>query len=54
MSARVIKMKLAKFRHGMAGQTWFNEFAPNSGRFEEISGDSAQDIIDEDKVNAGS
>jgi replicative DNA helicase len=54
MSARVIKMKLAKFRHGMDGQTWFNEFAPNSGRFEEISGDSAQDIIDEDKVNAGS
>ena len=52
MSQRVIKMKLAKFRHGMDGQIWFNEFAPNSGRFEEVSGDNAQDLIDEDRSNA--
>ena len=51
-SARVVKMKLAKFRHGMDGHEWFNEFSPNTGRFEEISGDDAQDIIDEDRANA--
>ena len=51
-SQRVIKMKLAKFRHGQDGQEWYNEFAPNSGRFEEVSGDTARDLIDEDKANA--
>lgn len=51
MSAHVIKMKLAKFRHGSDGQTWFNEFRPNSGKFDEISGQQADDIMDEDKEN---
>lgn len=51
MSKRVIKMKLAKFRHGMDGQAWYNEFAPNSGRFEEVSGDYAQDLMDEDRAD---
>lgn len=52
MSAHVIKMKLAKFRHGSDGQMWFNEFRPNSGRFDEISGQEADDIMDDDKEQA--
>jgi len=52
MSAHVIKMRLAKFRHGSDGQTWLNEFRPNSGKFDEISGQVADDIMDEDKENA--
>jgi len=52
VSRHVVKMKLAKYRHGMDGQTWFNEFRPNSGLFVEISGDAAQDIINEDKMDA--
>ena len=51
MSKSVIKMKLAKYRHGMDGQEWYTEFSPNSGVFVEISGDEAQDLIDEDRVN---
>lgn len=51
VSPRVIKMKLAKYRHGRDGQVWFNEFSPNTGRFIEISGDVAHDIMDEDKAN---
>lgn len=50
VSRHVVKMKLAKYRHGMDGQVWFNEFRPNSGRFVEISGDDAQDIISEDRL----
>ena len=52
MSAHVIKMKLAKFRHGSDGQTWYNEFRPNSGRFDEISGQDAEEIMDLDKQEA--
>ena len=51
VSRHVVKMKLAKYRHGLDGQVWFNEFRPNSGRFVEISGDDAQDIISEDKLD---
>ena len=51
MSAHVIKMKLAKFRHGSDGQMWFNEFRPNSGKFDEISGQEAEEIMDEDKAS---
>lgn len=52
MSAHVVKMRLAKFRHGSDGQTWYNEFRPNSGKFEEVSGQVAEDIIDEDKAES--
>lgn len=52
MSRHIIKMKLAKYRHGSDGQTWFNEFRPNSGSFKEVSGDEAQDIMSEDKLEA--
>jgi len=49
MSAHVVKMRLAKFRHGSDGQTWYNEFRPNSGRFDEVSGQEAEEIMDLDK-----
>jgi replicative DNA helicase len=49
MSAHVIKMRLAKFRHGSDGQTWLNEFRPNSGKFDEISSQRADEITQEDK-----
>lgn len=52
MSQHVVKMKLAKFRHGSDGQMWYNEFRPNSGRFDEISGQDAEEIMDEDKANS--
>lgn len=51
MSRSVIKMKIAKYRHGMDGQEWFTEFKPNSGIFVEISGDDAYDLMDEDDLD---
>lgn len=53
-SKRVLKMKLAKYRHGQDGGIWHVEFSPNTGRMVEISGDVARDIIDEDLAEAGS
>lgn len=52
ISRHVVKMKLAKYRHGMDGQMWYNEFRPNSGLFVEVSGDAANEIINEDKMEA--
>ena len=53
-SKRVLKMRLAKYRHGQDGGTFYVEFAPNTGRMVEVSGDVAKDIIDEDLAEAGS
>lgn len=47
-SDHVMMMNLAKFRHGRDGQTWFAEFRPNSGIFDEVSGDRAREIMDDD------
>lgn len=44
----VIKMKLAKYRHGQDGYTWWCKFSPNTGHFDEVTGDEAQDIMDND------
>jgi replicative DNA helicase len=52
ISAHLVKMKLAKFRHGSDGQTWFNEFSPNSGKFDEVDGSRADQIQEDDKENA--
>jgi replicative DNA helicase len=52
ITPHVIKMKLAKYRHGGDGQVWFNEFRPSSGRFVEIDGDTAAELIAEDKANS--
>lgn len=49
MSKHVIAMKLAKFRHGRDGYVWYCRFKPNTGHFEEITFDEAQDAIGEDK-----
>lgn len=49
LSKRIIAMKLAKFRHGRDGFTWYTKFLPNTGYFEEVTFDEAQDIIAEDK-----
>lgn len=49
MSKTVILMKLAKYRHGRDGFTWYTRFTPNTGHFEEITFDDAQDAIAEDK-----
>lgn len=49
LSKRVIAMKLAKFRHGRDGFVWYTRFLPNTGYFEEVTFDDAQDLIAEDK-----
>lgn len=47
-SKRVMKMRLAKFRHGPGGDTWFAQFSPGTGEYEEIGPDEATDLIEED------
>lgn len=47
-SKHVMKFRLAKFRNGQDGQTWFAEFNPNNGKYVEVSGDRAQEIIEMD------
>jgi replicative DNA helicase len=49
LSKRVIAMKLAKYRHGPDGYTWYTKFLPNTGHFEEVTLDEALDIQAEDK-----
>lgn len=48
-SERVMHMRVAKFRHGSDGQQFFTAFEPNIGKFIEIDGDKARDLIDEDE-----
>lgn len=49
MSKHVLAFKLVKFRHGRDGYIWYCKFLPNTGHFEEITFDDAQDAIAEDK-----
>jgi replicative DNA helicase len=49
LSKHVMAMKLAKFRHGRDGYVWYCRFLPNTGHFEEITFDEAQEVIAEDK-----
>ena len=49
LSKHVMAMKLAKFRHGRDGYVWYCKFLPNTGHFEEITFDEAQDTIADDK-----
>lgn len=49
ISKRVIKMRLAKFRHGRDGFDWYTTFTPNTGHFEEVTLDQAKDIEAEDR-----
>ena len=47
-SRHVMRMKLAKYRHGEDLLAWWNHFDPNNGIFEEVSRDDADKIKDED------
>jgi replicative DNA helicase len=49
MSKHVMAFKLAKYRHGRDGFIWYARFLPNTGHFEEITFDEAQDAVAEDK-----
>lgn len=49
LSKHVVAMKLAKFRHGRDGFVWYCKFLPNTGHFEEVTFDEAQDAIADDK-----
>lgn len=48
-SKTVNKMRLAKFRHGPGGDTWFAKFSPGTGEYEEITGDQADVLIEADQ-----
>ena len=48
MSPSVIQMKLAKYRHGLAGFKWHTCFQPTKGVFKEISYSEAQALKDDD------
>ena len=45
----VIRMKLAKYRHGVAGFQWFTQFQPSRGIFKEVSYSAAQTLMDADR-----
>jgi len=45
----VLKAKIAKFRHGPGGLTWYSHFDPGRGRYEEISGDQAARLMEKDR-----
>lgn len=47
-SKHLTRFRNAKFRHGPDGQTWYTEFKPTKGIFEEINGDRADEIRTED------
>lgn len=49
LSKHVIVFKMAKYRHGRDGWMWYTRFLPNTGHFEEITFDEAQDAIADDK-----
>lgn len=47
-SVHVMKMKIAKFRHGPSGIMWSCHFDPGLGIFEEVSSDRADEIVERD------
>ena len=49
-SRHVMRMKLAKYRHGEDLSVWWNHFDPNNGTFEEVSRDDAEKIKDDDAM----
>jgi len=38
-------MRMAKNRHGEDGYMWYCRFTPNTGQFEEITGDEAEELM---------
>jgi replicative DNA helicase len=49
VSKTVQKMRLAKFRHGAGGDTWYAKFSPGTGEYDEISKDKATDIVQDEQ-----
>lgn len=47
-SQSVMKMKLAKFRHGSGGATWYARFSPGTGEYDEMSIADAEAAIEAD------
>lgn len=45
----VVRMKLAKYRHGLAGYQWYAQFQPGRGIFKEVSYSTAQTLMDADR-----
>ena len=43
-------VSVPKFRHGHDGQNFFVKWKPNIGEIEEINGDDASDLMDDDKL----
>lgn len=48
LSPSVHRMKMAKFRHGRDGFTWYTKFMPDDGDFAEVTYDEAMDLKDAD------
>lgn len=48
LSQSVHRMKMAKFRHGRDGFTWYTKFMPDNGDFSEVGYDEAMDLKDAD------
>lgn len=48
-SKHIVSLKLVKYRHGRDGFEWHCKFLPNTGHFEEITFDEAQEVIADDK-----
>lgn len=48
-SAHLLMLSIVKNRHGKAGSTFPVAFYPNTGRFEEVDQDQAQEILDKDR-----
>jgi replicative DNA helicase len=47
-TSSVMKMKLAKFRHGPGGATWYARFSPGTGEYEEVSVQDAEAAMEAD------
>ena len=48
-SKHVMKLKVAKFRHGPTGDTWNCKFSPGTGQYEEVTADEAARLQEKDK-----
>ena len=46
------KYRMIKYRHGIDGWSFFTKFNPNNGEIEEVTGNEAQTIIDQDLVDS--
>ncbi len=48
VSESVIKMKMAKYRHGRSGYTWYSQLDMDRGIFREVTKNEAMKIMDTD------